>query len=601
MDDWREIPISQNEENNIMIRIKLSYYQSVKQEEEHNDKDQAHLLPISQNEKKNIMIRSRLNYFPFVFFLAQKWLISINRKAIGCRVLLKEQELKRKKHIPLSISLSHSLTLAISMASPNSVKILDICEVAAAYDHTKSATEKILSPTFFELSGLRFPPSECLWFFKLTDSNPTFFHSVIFPSLKQSLSHALLHFLPIVGGLTWPPESSRPFFVYHLNKDSVTVTLAECNGDFDRLIGNGIHEAVESHPYAPHFVATETRSPLLALQVTFFPNKGFCIGMATHHAIFDGKSTSMFLRAWAYTSKYIVEKGEAPRLLPEEITPSFEWKSIQDSKGLEEAYINLWATIGKRLESGSDSNPRSVKPLPKLEVQPDLLRANFHLSSEVIKKLRESVLRFHPEATGPTKRLNLSTYVLACSYVSICLVKARGGDADRELQKKIVTVQRRLQLASTPVTPRPITTDSTTEDRSLRHRQTPNRLQRRLHRTTADLRFQQHKSESQTTPDTTNHQTPPPTTPITASIDSDLQQQRQRLSRCCPLKRQRPPTVPSSRPALSDRQSSRINRRRPRSATDCSGPRLRQSRVRRQQQHPRRRRRRKQQLARQIN
>jgi hypothetical protein len=154
------------------------------------------------------------------------------------------------------------------MASPNSVKILDICEVAAAYDSTKSATETILSPTFFELSGLRFPPSDCLCFFKLTDSNPTFFHSVIFPSLKQSLSHALLHFLPIVGSLTWPPESSRPIFVYHPKNDSVSVTLAECNGDFDRLIGNnGIHEAVESHPYAPQFVATETRSPLLVLQV----------------------------------------------------------------------------------------------------------------------------------------------------------------------------------------------------------------------------------------------------------------------------------------------------------------------------------------------
>ncbi|KAJ6966379.1 hypothetical protein NC652_004062 [Populus alba x Populus x berolinensis] len=127
------------------------------------------------------------------------------------------------------------------------------------------------------------------------------------------------------------------------------------------------------------------------------------------------------------------KKGEAPCLLPAEITPSFEWKSIQDSKGLEEAYINLWATMGKRFESGSDSNPKSVKPLPKLEVQPNLLRANFHLSSEVIKKLRESVLRYQPEATDPTKRLNLSTYVLACSYVSICLVKARGGDADREV------------------------------------------------------------------------------------------------------------------------------------------------------------------------
>jgi len=339
----------------------------------------------------------------------------------------------KKTYPTLNLSLSLSFTLAISMASPNPVKILDICEVAAAYDSTKSATETILSPTFFELTYLRFPPSECLCFFKLTDSNPTFFHSVIFPSLKKSLSHALLHFLPIVGSLTWPPESSRPIFVYHPKNDSVSVTLAECNGDFDRLIGNGIHEAVESHPYAPQFVATETRSPLVVLQVTLFPNKGFCIGMAMHHAIFDGKSASMFLRAWAYTCKYIVEKGEAPRLLPAEITPSFEWKSIQDSKGLEEAYINLWATMGKRLESGSDSNPKSVKPLTKLEVQPNLLRATFHLSSEAIKKLRESVLRYHPEATDPTERLHLSTYVLACSYVSICLVKARGGDADREV------------------------------------------------------------------------------------------------------------------------------------------------------------------------
>ncbi|KAI9403280.1 hypothetical protein POPTR_001G395700v4 [Populus trichocarpa] len=89
--------------------------------------------------------------------------------------------------------------------------------------------------------------------------------------------------------------------------------------------------------------------------------------------------------------------------------------------------------MGKRLESGSDSNPKSVKPLTKLEVQPNLLRATFHLSSEAIKKLRESVLRYHPEATDPTERLHLSTYVLACSYVSICLVKARGGDADREV------------------------------------------------------------------------------------------------------------------------------------------------------------------------
>jgi hypothetical protein len=32
-------------------------------------------VPVSQNEKKNIMLSSKLTYYPFVFFLAQKWLI----------------------------------------------------------------------------------------------------------------------------------------------------------------------------------------------------------------------------------------------------------------------------------------------------------------------------------------------------------------------------------------------------------------------------------------------------------------------------------------------------------------------------------------------
>ncbi|KAB5535031.1 hypothetical protein DKX38_018117 [Salix brachista] len=321
------------------------------------------------------------------------------------------------------------------MASPKSVNILDICMVGAAHD-SKSGTETTLefSPTFFELEYFRLPTSSCLFFFKLTDSNPSFFHSVIIPKLKQSLSHTLLRFLPIVSCLTWPPHSSRPIFAYNSKNDAVSFTVAESDDDFDRLAGNGIREAADSHPYSPQLLATETKAPLLALQVTLFPNKGFCIGMETHHAMFDGKSASMFFRAWAYTCKYIVEKGEAPLLFPEDITPSFDWSTIKDSEGLEEVYLNLWVSMGKKLDSGSESNPRSVKPFSKLDVQPNLLRATFQLTTEDIKKLRESVLNYHhPAETDPTERLNLSTYVLACSYASVCQVKARGGDTDREV------------------------------------------------------------------------------------------------------------------------------------------------------------------------
>ena len=67
--------------------------------------------------------------------------------------------------------------------------------------------------------------------------------------------------------------------------------------------------------------------------------------------------------------------------------------------------------------------------------------------------------------------------------------------------------KRRLQRASTPVTPRPTTTDSPIEGHSPRHRQiTPNRLQRRLHRTTTDLRFQQ-PNQNYKPPDAATHNT----------------------------------------------------------------------------------------------
>jgi len=73
-----------------------------------------------------------------------------------------------------------------------------------------------------------------------------------------------------------------------------------------------------------------------------------------------------------------------------------------------------------------------------------------------------------------------------------------------------------------------------------------------------------------------SNRTPLPTTPITANIDSGLQQQRQRFSQCRPLQRQRPSTVPSSPPTISDRQSSRTDRWQPPSSTDRGGPRLQQ-------------------------
>ncbi|KAG6742981.1 hypothetical protein POTOM_053925 [Populus tomentosa] len=121
--------------------------------------------------------------------------------------------------------------------------------------------------------------------------------------------------------------------------------------------------------------------------------------MAIHHAMLDGKSVSMFLNTWAYLCKH--NKNEKSLLLLPELRPSFDRSGLQDSFGLESVYLKQWeATI----IPGSELNSRSLKLMPDLGVPSNLLRATFRLPREAINELKE-----------------------------ICLVKSRGGDANRKV------------------------------------------------------------------------------------------------------------------------------------------------------------------------
>ncbi|KAF8403410.1 hypothetical protein HHK36_011513 [Tetracentron sinense] len=62
-----------------------------------------------------------------------------------------------------------------------------------------------------------------------------------------------------------------------------------------------------------------TVAALLALQVTVFPNSGFCIGMAMHHADLDGQTTTRFQKLWAT----ICRSGDSS-LLPAECLPIYD-------------------------------------------------------------------------------------------------------------------------------------------------------------------------------------------------------------------------------------------------------------------------------------
>ncbi|KAB5516480.1 hypothetical protein DKX38_027128 [Salix brachista] len=264
------------------------------------------------------------------------------------------------------------------MESENQMKIMYVCHVTPAFE---SATEFSLPLTFFDIIWLKFPPVERIFFYKLTELSPSFFNSVILPNLKHSLSHALLHFLPLAGNLTWPPQATKPILLYTPN-DGVELTVAESNADFHHLSGNGVREALESRLCIPELPVTDSKASVIALKITLFPKQGFCIGISSHHGIMDGKSSTMFIKAWAHICKLSGrEKQQHPDLLPE-LTPFFDRTDIQDPEGLEMVYLNNWL---EHKWPGSDPNPRSMKLLPALAVP---VRATFELSGEDIKKLR---------------------------------------------------------------------------------------------------------------------------------------------------------------------------------------------------------------------
>ncbi|XP_044468137.1 phenolic glucoside malonyltransferase 1-like [Mangifera indica] len=307
------------------------------------------------------------------------------------------------------------------MASSNTIKIQEVSQVTPFSDST---TEFSLPLTKYDTVWFNFPPVERLYFYQITDLTPHFFHSFIIPDLKHSLSLALLQYLPLAGNLIWPQDAPKPF-IYYSPDDGVSVTVAESTADFNSISDNGIHEAAELHPLIPRLVTSDDKAAMIALQITLFPNQGFCIGITTHHAILDGRSSTMFIKSWAYLCKQLGEDlEEEPSLSPQPI-PSFDRSVITDPTGIDMEYVNNWVAY---------TNTRSLKLLPNIVPNTDWVRATFELTRDDIQKIRNQVLLiFNKEKEEEQEQFHLSTFVLTLAYAFVCFVKARRGDDDREI------------------------------------------------------------------------------------------------------------------------------------------------------------------------
>ncbi|KAK8480726.1 hypothetical protein V6N13_090391 [Hibiscus sabdariffa] len=309
--------------------------------------------------------------------------------------------------------------------SESTVQIYEITRVTPSPDSPNSANELTLPVTFFDTYWFKFPPVQSLYLYQLTESHSTlsYFNSEILPKLKQSLSLALSHYLPVAGYLKWPSDAAKPVVCYTPG-DGVTLTVAESNvANFDTLISNEMHKAKELHPLAPQLVLSDDKAGILALQITLFPGRGFCIGTSAHHAVYDGKIASMIMRSWAYLCK------NGGKELPPELTPSFDRSIIKDPSGLDILFLNQWRDIFADYR-GFDS--RSLRIPDEFDpISDDVVRATFEFTNKDIKRLRDkawSKLNTNGEAK---QQHHLSSFVLTLAYTTTCLVKTKGqGDRD---------------------------------------------------------------------------------------------------------------------------------------------------------------------------
>ncbi|KAF3444114.1 hypothetical protein FNV43_RR13804 [Rhamnella rubrinervis] len=272
------------------------------------------------------------------------------------------------------------------MAESQSVKILEVCRVAPA---TNSAAPKSLPLTFFDLYWLRSQPIHRLFIYEIPCIDTHLFLDSILPKLKHSLSLTLHHFLPLAGSLTWPQHSHKPLLNY-VEGDGVSLTVAESSSAdlFHDLCSNDIRDAAKCRPLLANLSVSPDRASLLELQVTVFPNHGFCVGITPHHAVLDGRTSTSFIKSWAHMCKLAETKESslAPPSIPEQLTPFYDRTVIEDPAELEATYLDVL------LKHGVPHN-RSLKLMEVPPAPPGLVQATLELSQDDIVKLRKHGMR----------------------------------------------------------------------------------------------------------------------------------------------------------------------------------------------------------------
>lgn len=246
------------------------------------------------------------------------------------------------------------------------------------------------------------------------------FYETTLPSLKHTLSLTLQHFFPLAGNLISPPPPHKPF-IRCTHDDFVTLTIVESKHDFNHLSSNQPKILKDLNHIVPELTFTTTHDnnyvfPLVALQITVFPNHGLCIAITNSHAIMDGRSCCYFMKTWSS----ICQSGGVDLPLLENPQPCFDREVLKDPKGLEAIFLkDLLEERSTWKDTYVGRNPYNVDDYD------DYVKATVTFGRDDIESLRKWVLKHWGNNDEFKAPQYLSKFVVTCAFVWTSLVKAR--------------------------------------------------------------------------------------------------------------------------------------------------------------------------------
>ncbi|KAM3343513.1 phenolic glucoside malonyltransferase 1-like [Capsicum galapagoense] len=295
--------------------------------------------------------------------------------------------------------------------------VIEQCQVAPP---PCGVAELTLPLTYFDHTWLAFHRTRQILFYKLPISKPNFIQNII-PPLKDSLSLTLKHYIPLAGNVACPLNSNGYPELRYVTGGSVSVTFSETDMDFNYLIGDYPRNAKDFY----HFVSPLAEpkdapgvqlAPVLAIQVTLFPNLGVSIGFTHHHVAGDGVTLLGFIKAWAMLHKF----GGNEQHLSKEFIPFYDRSVLKDPY---KQGMYIWEEIKQR-----NIEMRDIVTPPEHKV-----RGTFTIKRDDIEKLKNLILSRRQSTLS-----HVTSFTLTCAYVWTCLLKVEGAIGEEIIDDNVL-------------------------------------------------------------------------------------------------------------------------------------------------------------------